>query len=77
MSEQDNLSFVKKIDESVNTDYVADLKSGIFNLFVNLYQHLSLEIGPKNSILYCTEYLSEIIRTFTDIIENTEQNKNN
>jgi len=70
MADQDNLSFVKKIDESVSTDHVADLKSGIFNLFVNLYQHLSVEIGPKNSILYCTEYLSEIIKTFTDIVEN-------
>lgn len=77
MSEENDFSFVKKIDESVQTDYVTDLKSGIFNLFVNLYQHLSLEIGPKNSILYCTEYLSEIIRTFTDIIENTEQQQNN
>ncbi len=73
MADQDNLSFVKKIDESVSTDYVADLKSGIFNLFVTLYQHLSIEIGPKNSILYCTEYLSEIIQTFTDIIENKTQ----
>lgn len=69
MDNKDQLSFVKKIDESVSTDYVADLKSGIFNLFVSLYQHLSIEIGPKNSILYCTEYLSEIIKTFTDIIE--------
>lgn len=77
MSDNENLSFVKKINDSVSTDYVSDLKSGIFNLFVNLYQHLSIEIGPKNSILYCTEYLSEIIKTFTDIIENTEQNTNN
>lgn len=77
MSEDSEISFIKKINDSVSTDYVADLKSGIFNLFVNLYQHLSLEIGPKNSILYCTEYLSEIIRTFTDIIENKEQKPNN
>jgi hypothetical protein len=72
----EELSFVDKIDDSVSTDHVTDLKSGIFNLFVSLYQHLSLDIGPKNAMLYSTKYLSEIIDTFNSTVENTEPDTN-
>jgi len=75
--EPEDFSLVEKIDDNVSTDYITDLKSGIFNLFVSMYQHLSLEIGPKNAIMYSTEYLKEIVETFTQILDNQEQNKNN
>jgi hypothetical protein len=76
MSQNEDFSLVEKIDDSVSTDHIADLKSGIFNLFVSLYQHLSIEIGPKNAMLYSTKYLSEIIETFNKTVEDTKQNTN-
>jgi hypothetical protein len=71
-----DFSLIDKVDEFVSTDYVSDLKSGIFNLFVSLYQHLSLEIGSEKAMQYSTEYLKEIIDTFNKAIENKEQQTN-
>jgi hypothetical protein len=77
MSQNDSdFSLIEKIDDFVSTDYVADLKSGIFNLFVSLYQHLSVEIGPEKAMQYSTEYLKQIIDTFDKAIENKEQQTN-
>lgn len=75
-SSDSDFSLIEKVDEFVSTDYVSDLKSGIFNLFVSLYQHLSLEIGSEKAMLYATQYLREIIDTFDKAIENKEPQTN-
>ena len=66
-------------EEESTTDTVSELKSGIFNLFVSLYQHLSIDMGPRDAILESTKYLNDLSDTFKKAldIENQEENKQN
>ena len=38
---------ISNVNETTTTDNVQELKSGIFNLFVSLYTHMSTKVGPK------------------------------
>jgi len=66
MSDQDNsypkdLSFVEPVSEKVTTDIIQDIKSGIFGLFMNMYNNMAVRVGPIESMKYCILYLQEII----------------
>ena len=68
-------TLVENVDENVSTDIIQDIKSGIFNLFVNMYTHVSLRVGSKESMKYCILYLQEIIDHFQKTIESEDNNK--
>lgn len=68
-TDQQQESLVPKIDELTSSDNIQELKSGIFSLFVNLYNHLSVLVGPKESMKYCILYLQEIINNFQTAID--------
>ena len=70
---EEKFSFVDDIDDNVSTDNITELKSGIFNLFVNLYDHLSIDIGPHDAIIESTNYLLYIVDTFKQALENQNQ----
>lgn len=66
MSDQDNSypkdpSLVEPISEKVTTDVIQDIKSGIFGLFMNMYNNMAVRVGSVESMKYCILYLQEII----------------
>ena len=73
--ESQNREFTEDDDE-VSTDNITELKSGIFNLFVSLYQHLSIDLGPHDAILQSTQYLIDLSDTFRKALENENQEEN-
>lgn len=72
-NEQEEFSLVDDVDQNFSTDNITELKSGIFNLFVSLYEHLSIDKGPHDAIIESTDYLMYIINTFKQALENTNQ----
>lgn len=69
-----DLSFVDEVNTYVSTDTVTDIKSGIFGLFVNLYNSYSLEYGPVQGMQLSIQYLQNIIEQFKTILNDTESN---
>jgi len=66
MSDQDNSypkdpSLVEPVSEKVATDVIQDIKSGIFGLFMNMYNNMAVRVGSVESMRYCILYLQEII----------------
>lgn len=66
MSEQGNShqqepSLVERVSENISTDVIQEIKSGIFGLFMNMYNSMSIRVGPAESMRYCITYLQEII----------------
>ncbi len=70
---EQKFSFVDEVNDDVSTDNITELKSGIFNLFVNLYDHLSIDVGPRDAIIESTNYLLYIVDTFKQALENENQ----
>lgn len=69
-----NLQFVNDVNTHVSTDTVTDIKSGIFGLFINLYNSYSMDYGPVEGMQLSINYLQNIIDQFTHIIQDTESN---
>ena len=73
MSEQEenskDYSLIEELPEGVSTDYVADLKSGIYNLFITLFNQLTIEKGPEESVKESTQFLDEISYNFKQILD--------
>lgn len=69
----DNL--VAQVDEQVSTDTVLDLKSGIYNLFISLFNDYTIEYGPIEAIRLSTEFLDEISLNFKSILNNNIESK--
>lgn len=72
MSEDKN-SLVNDHNDSVSTDIVTDLKSGIYNLFVALINHQIAFYGPEKALELSVQYLKNIVENFEGIINNTDQ----
>jgi hypothetical protein len=71
--ENEESNLVNKVSENVSTDTVADLKTGIYNLFVNLINNQAVYYGPEISVKLSIEFLEEIIYNFKKAIEPEEQ----
>lgn len=52
---------VEEVDESVSTDKISDIKSGIYNLFISLINQNVPYYGPLISTQLALAYLQEII----------------
>jgi hypothetical protein len=73
MSEQEenskDYSLIEELPESISTDYAADLKSGIYNLFITLFNQLTIEKGPEEAVKESTQFLDEISYNFKQILD--------
>ena len=71
----EELNLVEKIPEEVFTDPVAELKSGIYNLFIALYNNLIIEYGVAEAINQSTAFLDDISYNFKKILTDYEESK--
>ena len=66
-------SLVEQVSEQVSTDKILDLKSGIYNLFVSLFNDYTIDFGPIKAVELSTQFLDEISENFKQILnQNTE-----
>ena len=70
---EDKKSLVNDHDDSVSTDIITDLKSGIYNLFVALINHQIPFYGPEKALENSLQYLTNIIENFEEVINNKDQ----
>lgn len=82
MSDQENSypkepSLVERVSENVSTDVIQEIKSGIFGLFMNMYNNMSVRVGPVESMKYCILYLQEIIDHCEKALLDSEETKPN
>jgi hypothetical protein len=83
MSDQENTypkesSLVETVSETVSTDIIQEIKSGIFGLFMNMYNNMAVRVGPSESMKYCIMYLQEIIdHCEKALLDSENNNKNN
>lgn len=64
----EELKLVEKVPEQVSTDPVSELKSGIYNLFIALYNNLIIEYGVAEAINQSTAFLDDISYNFKKIL---------
>lgn len=82
MSDQENSypkepSLVEPVSEQISTDVIQEIKSGIFGLFMNMYNNMSVRVGPVESMKYCILYLQEIIdHCEKSLLDNETNNQN-
>jgi hypothetical protein len=74
-TDQQQPTLVPQVDEFTSTDNIQEFKSGIFSLFVTLYNHMSTKVGPVEAMKYCILYLQEIINNFQTVLDGEENNK--
>lgn len=72
MSEDKNF-LVNEHDDTVSTDIITDLKSGIYNLFVALINHQIAFYGPEKALDLSLNYLKNIIENFQIVTNDTDQ----
>lgn len=76
MSEDQNsfkdFKLIEDVPDNVSTDIVTDLKTGIYNLFVNLYRAQIPYVGPRESMVLSIDFLEEIIYNFKNAIQQEE-----
>jgi hypothetical protein len=60
---------VEEVSEFVSTDVIQELKSGVFNLYISLYHHMTVRVGPVEAMKYCILYLQEIIDHFQESLD--------
>jgi hypothetical protein len=69
----EELNLVEKISEQVSTDPVAELKSGIYNLFIALYNNLIVEHGVVEAIKQSTAFIDDISYNFKKILTDYQE----
>lgn len=62
-------TLVSKVDEYVKRDVLTELKTGIYNLIINYFNHLVVIHGPEQAMVLLIEYLEEIAHNFKSAIE--------
>lgn len=60
---------IEEQSDYVSTDVITDLKTGIYNLFLSLVNHLTVTHGPVQAVTISTEFLDNISNTFKETIE--------
>lgn len=72
---QEDLNLIDKVPEPQLSDPILELKSGIYNLFIGLYNNLIIEYGPEEAIRKSTEFLDEISYNFKKILTDYQESK--
>jgi hypothetical protein len=62
-------SLVDTVPENTSTDTISDLKTGIYNLFVNLINNQVLYHGPEMAVKLSIDFLEEIVYNFKKAIQ--------
>jgi len=72
-SNSESYSLVDEVPEEISTDFITDLKSGIYNLFISLYSHLVIDFGVDEAVNQSTAFIDDISLNFKQITnKNTE-----
>jgi len=66
---QKDPSLVDEVSENISTDTISDLKTGIYNLFVNLINNQIISYGPEMAVKVSIDFLQEIIYNFNKAIQ--------
>lgn len=69
MNEQDP-KLIEDVSEYVSTDVVADVKSGIYNLFVSLVDYLTIDYGPVKGADEACKYLERLVAQVREVLDN-------
>lgn len=69
----EDLSLVAPVSEQVSTDAIADLKTGIYNLYINLLNNLIIKYGYEQAIMISTDFLDEISINFKNILKDDQE----
>lgn len=69
MSKNDDDSSQESLNDYVSTDIITDLKTGIYNLYLNLLNNLTAIHGPVQAVIMSTEFLDNISNTFKETIQ--------
>lgn len=72
---QDDPKLVEEVPEYVSTDVVADVKSGIYNLFVSLVDYLTIDFGPVQGADEACKYLERLVAQVRQVLDNDNNNK--
>ena len=75
MSEDKKHSLVDEQPDLVSTDIISDLKSGIYNLFVALFNHQISLHGPEKALELSIQYLKNIIANFENALQQPDEEK--
>ena len=75
MSEDKKHSLVDEQPDLVSTDIISDLKSGIYNLFVALFNHQIALHGPEKALELSIHYLKNIIANFENALQQPDEEK--
>ena len=67
-------TLISEVDENVSSDKIIDLKNGIYNLFVSLFNYYVVDFGPTQAVELSTQFLDDISNNFKNIL-NTTQDK--
>jgi hypothetical protein len=63
----------EEFEEFSSNDPLVELKSGIYNLTVNLLNNYVVYLGPEKAILAVCDFLDHISSEFKSSIQDTEQ----
>ncbi len=63
----------ENLQEPSSNDPLVELKSGIYNLCVNLLNNYVVYLGPEQSIITVCNFLDEISENFKNSIRDTEK----
>jgi len=67
---EEDPKLVEIIDDYVSTDVIADLKSGIYNLFVSLVDYYSIDYGPLEGADEACKYLERLLANVREVLNN-------
>lgn len=63
----------EEVEEPTSNDPFIELKSGIYNLCVNLLNNYVVYLGPEQSVLTVCDFLDEISSNFRESTKDTEK----
>jgi len=63
----------ENLQEPSSNDPLVELKSGIYNLCINLLNNYVVYLGPEQSIITVCNFLDEISENFKNSIKDTEK----
>ena len=63
-TQSEKQDFVDPVSDYVSTDVITDLKTGIYNLFLSLLDHLIVLHGTVEAVRISTGFLDDISDTF-------------
>lgn len=69
----EKLNLVDEMPEPTPLDSIAELKAGIYNLFIGLYNTLIIEYGLEEAVKQSTAFLDDISYNFKNILTNEKE----